>query len=201
MRILYGAHTMGTETPRLTSGSVLVVSGPGGVGKGTVVAALVASRPDLAVSVSATTRPPRPGERDGRDYHFVDRDTFAAMAGNGEFLEWAEFNGHCYGTPWASVTGPTATGGTVVLEIDVQGATQVRARVPDAVLVFLLPPDMATLEARLRGRGTDDEDTIRRRLALAAGELAQQDRFDHRIVNHRVADTVAAIDRILAGRP
>jgi guanylate kinase len=177
-------------------GRLLVVSGPGGVGKGTVVAALARARPELAVSVSATTRPPRPGEVDGRHYHFLTADAFDALAAADGFLEWAEFNGHRYGTPWTSIRDPLAAGRPVVLEIDIQGARQVRDAFGDAVLVFLAPPSPEALEARLRRRG-DDAEAIARRLAIARWELAQADDFDHVVVNDRLDDAVAALGRIL----
>lgn len=179
------------------SGRLFVVSGPGGVGKGTVVAALARRRTDLAVSVSATTRAPRPGEVDGADYHFLDDADFDALIAAGGFLEWAAFGGHRYGTPWSSVGDALRAGRRVVLEIDVQGALQVRARHPDAVLVFLHPPSIDALSVRLRARGTDDPDRIAERLRIARWELDQAGLFDHQVVNDDVERAVAAIDRIL----
>lgn len=184
--------------PLTGPGRLVVISGPGGVGKGTVVAALVERHDDLTVSLSATTRPPRPGEEDGVHYSFVDDATFDRMIAEGQFLEWAEFNGHRYGTPWQSVTEDLAAGRTVICEIDVQGAMQVRERVPDAVLVFLEPPDLAALEQRLRARGADDAATVARRLEIGRAEMAHADRFDVRVVNRRVGEAVAALERILA---
>jgi guanylate kinase len=173
------------------------VSGPSGVGKGTVVAALAEARDDVEVAVSATTRPPRVGEVDGVHYHFLDRRRFDEMVAADGFLEWAEYNGHCYGTPWNSVRGPLASGRVVVLEIDVQGAKQVRKRFPDAVLVFLHPPGVEALRERVRGRGTDDDEQIARRLAIARRELAQAGMFDHQITNAQVDQAVAQIGRIV----
>jgi guanylate kinase len=180
-----------------------VVSGPGGVGKGTVVAALRDRNPDLAVSVSATTRSQRPGERDGEHYHFLDGPTFMQMVEEGEFLEWAEFNGNHYGTPWSSIQQPVADGRTVVLEIDVQGAEQIRDRqsaVGDitATLIFLEPPSWETLEARLRGRGSESEDSIEQRLRIGRAEMEAADWFDHRITNTTVDAAVEVLERILA---
>jgi guanylate kinase len=177
-------------------GRLLVVGGPGGVGKGTVVAALARTRPDVVVSVSATTRAPRPGEADGVDYHFLSDEAFTRLADAGGFLEWAEFNGACYGTPWSSVREPLAEGRPVVLEIDVQGARQVRQVFADATLVFLRPPSEEALETRLRGRG-DDPQAIARRLDIARWELAQADDFDHVVVNDSIDQAVAAVARIL----
>lgn len=178
-----------------------MISGPGGVGKGTVVAALAERRPDLVVSVSATTRPRRPHEVDGRHYHFLSDDEFDALIANDGFLEWAEFAGARYGTPWSSVHDALATGATVVLEIDVQGARQVRERFPDALLVFLKPPDLEALARRLAGRGTDDRERIAERLAIARQEMAAADAFDHVLVNDRVDEAVAQIARILDQTP
>ena len=176
---------------------LVVVSGPGGVGKGTVVRALRERYPDLAVSVSATTREPRPGEIDGVHYHFLTPEQFDQLVAAGGFLEWAQFAGHRYGTPWSSVEDPLAADRTVVLEIEVQGAAQVRRRFPEAVLIFLTPPSHDELVARLRGRGTDGEDRIAERMAIAEAELAQADAFDHIVVNDTVDGAVAAIGRIL----
>jgi guanylate kinase len=178
-------------------GRLIVIAGPSGVGKGTVVRRLLARDPEgLVLSVSATTRPARPGEVPGTDYAFVTDAEFDRMIHDGELLEWAEIVGHRSGTPRAFVEGQLAAGRDVVLEIDVQGAAQVRDRVPDALLVFLLPPSFEELETRLRSRGTETEDRIRRRLHTAEWELQQSGWFDHVVVNddvERAADEVAAI--------
>ena len=184
-------------------GTLLVVSGPGGVGKGTVVSALRERHDEIEVSLSATTRRMRPGEEDGVHYRFVSPTEFRRMIDDGEFLEWAEFNGHFYGTPWSSVTDRLAEGATLVLEIDVQGARQVRQRQHDvgdiaATLVFLEPPSWEDLERRLRHRGSEDEASIEQRLAIGREEMAQADDFDHRVVNDRVDAAVRALERILA---
>ena len=184
-------------------GTLLVVSGPGGVGKGTVVSALRERHDEIEVSLSATTRRMRPGEEDGVHYRFVSPTEFRRMIDDGEFLEWAEFNGHFYGTPWSSVTDRLAEGATLVLEIDVQGARQVRQRQHDvgdiaATLVFLEPPSWEDLERRLRHRGSEDEKSIEQRLAIGREEMAQADDFDHRVVNDRVDAAVKALERILA---
>lgn len=183
------------DTGRLR-GRLIVVSGPGGVGKGTAVAALARRRPGLVVSVSATTRAPRPGEREGVHYIFLDDDDFRARAAEGAFLEWAEFAGRCYGTLRAPVDAARARGQTVLLEIDVQGAQQVRARDPDAVLVLLVPPSRAALADRLRERG-DDEDAVARRLEIADWELAHAGEFDHVVVNDSLERCVEHLERIL----
>lgn len=151
------------------------------------------------MSVSATTRAPRTGEIPGQDYHFLDDETFSALVDAGGFLEWAEFGGRRYGTPWTSVAGALHAGRTVLLEIDVQGALQVRQRHPAATLVFIAPPDRSSLEERMRARGTDSDDRIRERLAIADEEMAAMPMFDEIVVND---DRDAAVDqlvRILGG--
>jgi len=166
------------------------------VGKGTVVRRLLALRPGLEYSISVTTRPPRPGEVDGRDYRFVEPATFDEMVEDGVFLEWAEGFGHRYGTLAGPIADAALAGHDVLLEIDVQGAARVRDRVPEAVLVFLAPPSEEELARRLRSRGTDDERWVERRLAAARGEMDQTSWFDHVLVNddvERAADLVAAI--------
>ncbi len=189
----------GEVPPGDVGARLLVVSGPGGVGKGTVVAALARRREDISVSVSATTRDPRSGEVYGVHYHFLSDDDFDALIAEGGLLEWAEFNGRRYGTPWSSVTDALAEGGPVVLEIDINGARQVRARHPEAVLVFLAPPSVDELLGRLRARGSDDEDAIAQRMAIAEWELAQAQEFDRVIVNDEVARAADEIARILDG--
>ena len=187
-------------------GTLIVLAGPSGVGKGSVVERLRSRDPEgLSLSISATTRPIRPGETDGVDYLFVDDAGFDDMIEAGELLEWAEvYRGRRYGTPRSFVERSLASGRDVILEIDVKGAEQVRAKVPDAVLIFLAPPSMAELESRLRGRGTEDDERIARRLETAAWEITQQDRFDRVVVNddvERAAEEVAAIiDASRSGR-
>ena len=188
-------------------GRLLVLSGPSGVGKSSVVARLRELRPHLHFSVSATTRPPRTGEVDGVHYHFVDRDRFEQMIAGGQLLEWAEFAGHLYGTPAAPVEDALAAGSDVLLEIELQGARQVRDNAPGGarragegdpaglMRVFLAPPSWEVLVDRLQGRRTDPEDVIERRLATARVELAAEGEFDHTVVNTTVTQ---AAEEILA---
>jgi guanylate kinase len=151
--------------------------------------------------VSATTRAPRPGERDGVEYWFVSDERFDEMIAEDAFLEWAAFGGNRYGTPWESVREPLADGRMVLLELEIQGAFAVKKEFPDAALIFLHPPDFEALSERLRGRGTDDPERVRQRLALAEWELAQAPAFEHHVVNddvHAAAERIAGILRDLA---
>jgi guanylate kinase len=174
-----------------------VIAGPSGVGKGSVVRRLLSSDPEgLVLSVSATTRPPREGEEDGRDYRFLSPQEFRALVERGDLLEWAEVFGHLYGTPASFVEEQRRAGHDVLLEIDVQGAGQVRLVAPDAVLVLLAPPSLEELGRRLKGRGTERDFTIAERLSKAEWELSQAERFDHVVVNddlERASSQVAAI--------
>lgn len=188
-------HALDESTSR--GGRLLVLSGPSGVGKSSVVAELRAQRPELVFSVSATTRPPRPGEQDGVHYHFVDRDRFDAMIAGGQLLEWAEFAGHLYGTPAAPVRDAIAAGHDVLLEIELQGARQVRDNAPDALRVFLAPPSWEVLVDRLKGRRTESEDVIAQRLATAQVELAAEAEFHHSVVNDSVDHAAEEVLRLL----
>ncbi|MCX9193002.1 guanylate kinase [Carbonactinospora thermoautotrophica] len=171
--------------PRLT-----VLSGPSGVGKSTVVAHIREAHPEVWLSVSATTRKPRPGEIHGVHYYFVDDAEFDRMIEAGEFLEWAEFAGSRYGTPRQPVLEKLAAGVPTLLEIDLQGARQVREAMPEALLVFLAPPSWDELVRRLVGRGTEPPDVIQRRLEAAEAELAAEKEFDVTLVNTSVEDVV-----------
>jgi guanylate kinase len=171
-----------------------VVSGPSGVGKSSVVGELRKLEPEIYFSVSVTTRQPRPGEVDGAHYHFVDRVEFDAMIADGRLLEWAEFAGNRYGTPREPVEKALAEGRPAVLEIELQGARQVRAAMPEARLVMLMPPSWDELVGRLTGRGTENEAAVQARLAEAERELAAAGEFDHRVVN---ADVREAAEHLL----
>jgi guanylate kinase len=179
------------------SGRLYVISGPSGAGKGTVVRGLLERRPDMVLSVSATTRPARPGERNGVHYLFIPRTEFAAKRERGEFLEWAEVYGNFYGTPRAPVENALATGRDVIAELDIQGAQSVKRAKPDAVLIFIEPPSFEDLVLRLRGRGTDDPETISKRVRAAYEEVKNKGQYDHIIVNERVEDAVEQLVRIL----
>lgn len=165
------------------------------------MAELRRQRPDLALSISATTRAPRPGETPGAAYHFLDDAEFDRLVASGGFLEWAEFGGRRYGTPWTSVAESLAAGRTVLLEIEVQGALQIRERFPDAVLVFLRPPDEEALLERLRRRGADSPERIAERLDIGRWELSQASAFDHIVVNDDVEAAAARIASILGEVP
>ena len=164
-------------------GTALVLSAPSGAGKSTLVRRLVQEFPDFGFSVSYTTRPPRPGEIDGRDYVFTTREDFEARAVAGEFAEWAEVHGNLYGTPLAPLRDMLARGRDVLFDIDVQGAAQMRLALPQAWCIFILPPSLEELERRLRSRGSDPDDVIRRRLENARGEICQARWFDAIILN------------------
>ncbi|ELS01751.1 guanylate kinase [Xenococcus sp. PCC 7305] len=177
----------------MASGKLIVITGPSGVGKGTIVRSLIQTYSQLHLSVSATTRKPRPGEIDGRDYYFLNRDEFQLAIVEGEFLEWAEYAGNYYGTPQTNIQELIDGGKWVLLEIELVGARIVSEIFPDALKIFLLPPSMAELEARLRRRGKDPESAIEKRLHRAKEEIAASEEFEVRIVNQ---DLKTAIDEV-----
>lgn len=176
---------------------VFVITGPSGVGKGTLIAELCRRLPGLELSVSATTRPPRQGEEDGRDYHFLSREDFDGRVADGEFLEFATFSGNRYGTLRSEVERRLAAGHSVLLEIEVQGARQVRAAMPESVQVFIAPPDPADLRRRLEGRGTDSGEQIDSRLETAEHELAARDEFAYEVVNDDIERAAGELERIV----
>jgi guanylate kinase len=184
---------------------VIVITGPSGVGKGTLIRELRQRMPGLVLAVSATTRDPRDGERDGVDYHFLDPDEFDRRVEADEFVEHANYSGRRYGTLRAELERGIATGAPVILEIEVQGARQVREAMPEAVAVFIAPPDEQALRTRLTGRGTDSPAQIARRLETARDELAAKSEFKHVIVNHDLAtaadELTALVNRELASDP
>ncbi|MCK2097159.1 guanylate kinase [Thauera aromatica] len=176
-------------------GTLFIVTAPSGAGKTTLVHGLLQRDPRVQLSISFTTRAPRAGEQDGREYHFVDVPTFRALRDRGEFLEWAEVHGNYYGTSRAWLREQIAAGRDTLLEIDWQGAQQVRKAFPGSIGVFVLPPSVEALEARLRGRGTDSGDVISRRLLGARGEMRHVGEFDYVIINDEID---AALDDLIA---
>lgn len=178
-------------------GMLVVVSGPAGVGKGTLCRALFAQWSDLEYSVSVTTRNPRPGEREGQQYYFRTREEFSKMISNNELLEWAEFCGNLYGTPKFHVENVLKRKKTILLEIDIQGAKQVKELYPEGIFIFIVPPSLKALSNRLYGRGTESEDIIRRRLAIAARELDNVKDYDYVVENDEINLAVKKLKSII----
>ena len=176
---------------------IFVITGPSGVGKGTLIRELLAAVPDLELSISATTRAPREGEVDGRDYHFLTPEQFEQRVEEKDFLEFATYSGNRYGTLRSEVERRTEAGHSVVLEIEVQGAQQVRAAEPGSIQIFIAPPDPAVLHERLSTRGTDSQEAIDERLKVAEQELAAQGDFDHCVVNDEIPRAAAELVAIV----
>ena len=180
-----------------TAGRLIVLTGPSGVGKGTLVRSLLQSHPELYLSVSVTTRSPRPGEINGKNYYFVNREQFEQMIAQEQLLEWAQFAGNCYGTPSQQVEEKIQQGKSVLLEIELEGARQIRTSFPQAMRIFILPPSMQELEQRLRGRGQDSEEAIARRLRRAEEEINAAGEFDFKIVNDNFETALKDIEAAL----
>jgi guanylate kinase len=179
------------------SGELFVISAPSGAGKTSLVHALLGINPHIDLSVSYTTRDPRPGEQDGKDYHFVSRETFLGMAKRGEFLESAEVYGNLYGTSQTWISQEIAKGRDILLEIDWQGAAQVRRLFPDCVSIFILPPSLAALEQRLKGRGKDNDAVIAKRMAAVREDVAHVAEFDYVIINDILDEALRELDAVV----
>ena len=179
------------------SGNLFVVSAPSGAGKTSLVSALLNINPQIDLSVSYTTRGPRPGEQDGKDYHFVSRETFLAMAKRGEFLESAEVYGNLYGTSQTWISQENAKGRDILLEIDWQGAAQVRRLFPECISIFVLPPSMEALEQRLKGRGKDNNEVIARRMAAVREDVAHVAEFDYVIINDNLNEALRELNAVV----
>ena len=176
---------------------LIIITGPSGVGKGTVVKELLDRNKDIWLSISATTRNPRIGEKDGENYYFISDERFKNMIDKKDFLEWAQFAGNYYGTPLSTVNEKIEKGFIVLLEIEVEGAKQIKEKFPEALSIFLLPPSKAELEKRIRNRGTEKEEAIDRRLSRANYEIASSDEFDFVLTNHDVDETVKGVFKII----
>ncbi len=177
-------------------GRLFVISGSSGVGKGTVINEFLKKHPDFKLSVSCTTRKPREGETDGHNYFFITREEFIKHIEAGEFLEWAEFSGNMYGTLRTYVEKKLSEGKNIILEIDTQGALKVKKVMPDATLIFILPPSLEELEARLRGRHTETEEAIQKRLGSIKMEIENSKHFDKQIVNDSIENAVSELEKI-----
>ena len=176
---------------------LIIITGPSGVGKGTVVKELLDRNKDIWLSISATTRNPRMGEKDGENYYFISDERFKDMIDKKEFLEWAQFAGNYYGTPLSTVNEKIEKGFVVLLEIEVEGAKQIKEKFPESLSIFLLPPSKEELEKRIRNRGTEKEEAIDRRLSRANYEIASSNQFDFVLTNHDVDETVKEVFKII----
>ncbi|HLY96164.1 MAG: guanylate kinase [Sideroxydans sp.] len=179
------------------SGNLFIVSAPSGAGKTSLVSALLTSNKQISLSISYTTRAPRPGETDGKDYHFVSREQFLQMVQQGDFLESAEVYGNLYGTSQPWIEKQLASGRDILLEIDWQGAAQVRKLMPHAISIFILPPSLAALEARLKGRGQDSAEVIARRLHAAQEDISHVAEFDYVIINDKLDEALRQLESVV----
>ena len=176
---------------------LIILTGPSGVGKGTVVKEILGKEKNFWLSISATTREPREGEKDGENYYFLNQEKFKEMIEQNLFLEWAQFAGNYYGTPLSSVNEKIKKGFTVLLEIEVEGARQIKNKFPNSLSIFLLPPDKEELERRIRNRGTEKEESIKKRLSRANYEISVSNEFDFALTNHNVDETAKKIIKLI----
>ena len=181
----------------MSVGQLIVITGPSGVGKGTIVRSLLQSHPNLYLSISATTRQPRAGEIEGVDYYFLSRTEFENAIARGEFIEWAEYASNYYGTPKIKIEEQIALGKSILLEIEVVGARKIAKIFPDALRIFILPPSIEALEQRIRGRGKNSEESIARRIAIAKTEIDASDEFDYTIVNDDLQSAIAEVEAVI----
>ncbi len=188
-----------TPMKNISSKKLYVVSGSSGVGKGTVLKTFMARHPDFMLSVSCTTRKPREGEVDGINYFFISQEEFSRCVEEDKFLEWAEFAGNRYGTKKKFIKECLDKGKNVILEIETKGALQVKEKMPDAVLIFIAPPSLEELETRLRGRHTEDEETIQKRLSEVKKELESAKKYDYKVVNDKIENAIEELEKIIAG--
>ena len=176
---------------------LIILTGPSGVGKGTVIKEILAKDKNIWLSISATTREPRKGEKEGENYYFLNQEKFKEMIKQNLFLEWAQFAGNYYGTPLSSVNERIKKGFTVLLEIEVEGAKQIKEKFPESLSIFLLPPNKAELERRIRNRGTEEEEAIKKRLLRANYEISASNQFDFELTNHKVDETAKRIVNLI----
>ena len=176
---------------------LIILTGPSGVGKGTVIKEILGKEKNISLSISATTRKPREGEKDGENYYFLNEEKFKEMIEQNLFLEWAQFAGNYYGTPLSSVNEKIKNGFKVLLEIEVEGAKQIKEKFPDSLSIFLLPPDKEELERRIRNRGTEKEESIKRRLSRANYEISVSNEFDFALINYDVDETAKRIIKLI----
>ncbi len=181
----------------IRKGNVIVFTGPSGVGKGSIVSQLLKRHDDIVLSVSATTRPPRKGEQDGVEYHFLPKEKFMALVNSGQMLEWAEFADNFYGTFKQAVEKEVDEGKDVILEIEVQGAMQVKAKMPEVVMIFVLPPSVQELRRRITGRATEVPEIIEKRMNIAAEEIKMADRFDYKVINDDLGHAIKEVEDII----